>query len=112
MRVVHTADWHLGQELYSFDRGVEHEEFLRWLSDQLVDLDADALVVAGDLFDSVNPPVTAQRRLYQFLHRVTNSMPSLQIVIVGGNHDSAARVELPAPLLDEQRVTLVGGMSC
>ena len=110
MRVVHTSDWHLGQELYSFDRGVEHEEFLRWLGDQLVDLDADALVVAGDLFDSVNPPVAAQRRLYQFLHRTTNEMPGIQIVIVGGNHDSAARVELPAPLLDETRVTLVGGM--
>ncbi len=110
MRVVHTSDWHLGQELYGFDRSVEQESFLDWLADQVESLAADALVVTGDVFDAVNPPVPAQRRLYRFLHRVTDSMPALQIVIVAGNHDSAARIELPAPLLDAERVTLVGGI--
>ncbi len=110
MRLVHTSDWHLGHDLYNFDRGIEHEEFLAWLRRQLVELEADALVVTGDLFDSVNPPVAAQRRLYRFLHDITADLPELQIVMIAGNHDSAARVELPAPLLDPLRVTLTGGM--
>lgn len=110
MRLIHTSDWHLGQELHTFDRRLEHQSFLDWLAALLATRGADALLVSGDVFDSVNPPVGAQRQLYSFLKRISESCPSLQVVIVGGNHDSAARIELPAPLLDERRITLVGGM--
>jgi exonuclease SbcD len=110
MRVIHTADWHLGQELYGFDRTFEHERFLDWLGSQLVEREVDALVVTGDVFDTTNPPVDAQRMLYAFLRRVLTDCPRLHIVIVGGNHDSAARLELPRPLLDPGRVTLMGSM--
>jgi exonuclease SbcD len=111
MRVIHTSDWHLGQELHGlFDRGVEHDAFLDWLAGQLVEQDADALIVTGDVYDTVNPPIPAQRRLYQFVSRVLTKHPLLQMVFIGGNHDSAARLELPKHLLDADRVHLVGGM--
>lgn len=110
MRVIHTSDWHLGQELHGFDRGVEHDAFLDWLASQLIKLDADALIVTGDVYDTVNPPVQAQQRLYQFLRRALAETPSLQIVLIGGNHDSAARLELPKHLLDANRIHLIGGM--
>ncbi len=110
MRVIHTSDWHLGQELHGFDRGVEHDAFLDWLAGQLIELDADALVVTGDVYDTVNPPIPAQQRLYQFLRRALTNSPHLQIVLIGGNHDSAARLELPRHLLDADRVHLIGGM--
>ena len=110
MRVIHTSDWHLGQEFYGFDRTVEHEAFLGWLADRAVELEADALIVTGDIFDAVNPPVSAQHVLYLFLRDVTVRAPHLEIVMIGGNHDSAARLELPLPLLDADRVMLVGGM--
>lgn len=110
MRVIHTSDWHLGHELHGFDRGVEHDAFLDWLASQLVELDADALVVTGDVYDTVNPPIPAQQRLYQFLRRALTECPHLQIVLIGGNHDSAARLELPKHLLDADRVHLIGGM--
>lgn len=110
MRVIHTSDWHLGQEFYGFDRGVEHDAFLNWLAGQLTDLGADALIVTGDVYDTVNPPIPAQQRLYQFVSRTLTESPLLQIVFIGGNHDSAARLELPKYLLDADRVHLIGGM--
>jgi exonuclease SbcD len=110
MRVIHTSDWHLGHELYGFDRGVEHDVFLNWLAHQLIELGADALIVTGDIYDTVNPSIPAQQLLYRFVRSVLAETPHLQIVLIGGNHDSAARLELPKELLDANRVHLIGGM--
>lgn len=110
MRIIHTSDWHLGQELHGFDRRFEHDSFLDWLANQMIEQKADALIITGDVYDSVNPPIPAQQRLYQFLRRVITESSHLQIVLIGGNHDSAARLELPKHLLDSSRVHLVGGM--
>lgn len=110
MRVIHTSDWHLGQELHGFDRGVEQDSFLDWLANQLIEQKADALIITGDVYDTVNPPIPAQQRLYQFLRRVITESSHLQIVLIGGNHDSAARLELPKHLLDTSRVHFIGGM--
>jgi len=110
MRVIHTSDWHLGQELHGFDRGVEHDAFLDWLTGQLIEQNADALIVTGDVYDTVNPPIPAQQRLYQFVSRALTKSPLLQMVFIGGNHDSAARLELPQHLLHAHQVHLIGGM--
>lgn len=110
MRVIHTSDWHLGQELHGFDRGVEHDLFLDWLAKQVIEQHADALIITGDVYDTVNPPIPAQQRLYQFLRRAITESSHLQIVLIGGNHDSAARLELPKHLLDTSRVHFIGGM--
>lgn len=110
MRVIHTSDWHLGQELHGFDRGVEHDSFLDWLANHLIEQTADALIITGDIYDTVNPPIPAQQRLYQFLRRAITESSHLQIVLIGGNHDSAARLELPKHLLDTSRVHFIGGM--
>jgi len=110
MRVIHTSDWHLGQELHGFDRGIEHDEFLDWLAGQLIELGVNALIVTGDVYDTVNPPIPAQQRFYHFVRRALTESPYLQIVIIGGNHDSAARLELPKHLLDPDRVHFIGGM--
>ena len=110
MRIIHTSDWHLGQEIHGFERGFEHDAFLEWLTGQLIELDVDALIVTGDVYDSVNPPIPAQQRLYQFVSKAMLKSPHLQIVFIGGNHDSAARLELPQHLLDANRVHLIGGI--
>lgn len=108
LRLLHTSDWHIGQELHGHDRQEEHEAFLEWLIQQLGELDVDALVVTGDIFDVANPPVSATARFYGFLRDALARHPALQIVIVGGNHDSAARINLPGALLGRGRVHLVG----
>lgn len=108
LKLIHTSDWHLGHELSSHSREAEHDAFMAWLLDQLDEQQADVLLVAGDVYDVANPPVSAMRRLYAFLAAVSQRFPALQTVIVGGNHDSAARIDLPAPLLDPARVRFVG----
>ena len=99
MRIIHTADWHLGQTFYSFERVNEHSIFLDWMRNILKERKTDLLLIAGDVFDSPNPSAEAQRMLYGFLTRITTDNPSLKVIITAGNHDSAARLEAPNPLL-------------
>ncbi len=108
LRVFHTADWHLGQSLCGFDRDYEHSCFLDWLLGQLQTRQPDALLLSGDVFDSINPSALAQRRFYNFLAQSHSVLPSLQIVIIAGNHDPAPRLEAPARLLDSLNMTVVG----
>lgn len=108
MRLLHTSDWHLGQEFHGFARDHEHQAFLEWLEATLVEQQVDALVVAGDIYDSQNPPIAAQKQLYHFVARVRARLPGLDMVLVGGNHDSAGRLEAPGPLLDAFGVRVVG----
>jgi exonuclease SbcD len=108
MRVFHTADWHLGQTFHEYDRDYEHACFLDWLLRQIESRKPDALLLSGDVFDSVNPPASAQRMYFGFLQRAAEMHSGLQIVITAGNHDAAARLEAPAPLLDRFKVQVVG----
>jgi exonuclease SbcD len=111
LRIMHTADWHLGHQLHGVSRHFEHQQFLNWLLDALKQNEADALIVAGDIFDSANPPASAQSQLYDFLVKARTSMPKLTIVLVGGNHDSASRLDAPSPILNALGVHVVGGLS-
>jgi len=111
IRIFHTADWHLGHHLHGVSRQLEHQRFLDWLLDELQDKQADALIVAGDIFDSANPSSAAQSQLYDFLVKAKTRLPSLDIVLVGGNHDSASRLDAPSPILNALGVTVVGGLS-
>lgn len=99
MRLIHTADWHLGQSFHGQERHTEHRAFLTWLLDTLVEREADALLVAGDIFDVVNPSLAAQALLYDFIVDAHRRLPGLEIVLIAGNHDSGNRIELPAPLM-------------
>ncbi|MES2869164.1 MAG: exonuclease SbcCD subunit D C-terminal domain-containing protein [Pseudomonadota bacterium] len=99
MRLFHTSDWHLGQNLHGQERDFEHACFLAWLLTQLASEQPDALLIAGDIFDTVNPPVKAQERLYDFIVSAHEQQPKLTIVMIAGNHDSGSRIELPAPLM-------------
>lgn len=110
LTLVHTSDWHLGHVLATHDREAEHEAFLTWLLDELDTQAADVLLVTGDIYDIANPPVAATRRLYRFLADAARRRPDMLTVILGGNHDSAARINLPAPLLDEARVRFFGAL--
>ena len=99
MKIIHTADWHLGQTFYGYDRAREHAVFLDWLCNIIETTNADLLLIAGDVFDSPNPSAEAQRMFYNFLTRVTCNNDNLQVIVTAGNHDSAARLEAPNSLL-------------
>ncbi len=110
MRFLHTSDWHLGQTLHSFERVYEHQCFLDWLLQTLVDERIDALLIAGDVYDNANPSAASQKQLYRFLRQAKSAAPHLNIVIIAGNHDSPGRLEAPGPLLEEHDVSLVGNV--
>lgn len=108
LKIIHTADWHLGQTFFGYDREEEHDAFLNWLIDTLEEQQTDVLLIAGDVFDVANPSASAQRRFFHFLKEANRRNPHLQIIVVAGNHDSAARLESPIPLLEELNTFVVG----
>jgi len=108
LRLFHTSDWHLGQNLHGQERDYEHGCFLDWLLRQLGQEKPDVLLIAGDIFDTVNPPVKAQERLYDFIVSAHEQQPALSIVMIAGNHDSGSRIELPAPLMRRLRTHALG----
>ncbi|MBR1723041.1 MAG: metallophosphoesterase, partial [Treponema sp.] len=64
MRFIHTADWHLGNQMHEIDRRKEFSMFLSWLKDLITEKSADSLVIAGDIFDTVNPSIDSRRQYY------------------------------------------------
>jgi len=110
MRLLHTADWHLGQTLHGITRDYEHARFLDWLLETIDEQAVDALVIAGDVFDGQNPPIPALGLFYRFLARAKTRRAGLDVVVIAGNHDSGSRLEAPSPLLTELGVRVVGGL--
>jgi len=111
LKILHTADWHLGQRFqHGHERLAEHRCFLDWLLQTIEAEAVDVLVVAGDVFDTGNPPAAARELYYSFLARLKNSATCHDVVIVGGNHDSAATLNASASLLKALRVHVVGGV--
>lgn len=109
-RLLHTSDWHLGHELHGHGREEEHDAFLAWLVDAIEQHAIDAVVVTGDIYDVANPAVAATQRFYGFLREATARFPLLNIVVLGGNHDSAQRINLPGALLGKGRIHLIGNL--
>jgi len=109
MRILHTADWHLGRALYGKKRYAEFEAFLNWLADAITEHAVDVLLIAGDVFDTSTPSNRAQSLYYEFLHRVAKGN-CRHIVIIGGNHDSPSFLNAPKALLHALNVHVVGAM--
>ncbi len=108
MKILHTADWHLGQLFHEYDRTFEHQQFLDWLLETIKEEQIDVLLVSGDVFDISNPAAASIRMFYTFLKNATKENPELQIVITAGNHDSASRLEAPKPLLESSNIHIIG----
>lgn len=97
MRIIHTADWHLGQFFYNKSRAAEHQAFLDWLLARIEAHQVDALIVAGDLFDSGTPPSYARELFNRFV--VALQPTGCQLVVLAGNHDSVATLNESRALL-------------
>ncbi|MDR1395497.1 MAG: exonuclease subunit SbcD, partial [Deltaproteobacteria bacterium] len=99
LTVIHTSDWHLGRSLYKIrSRNPEMIQFLAWLTEVIEAESADVLLAAGDIFDSTAPSVQSQQIYYNFLERVKKTSCH-NLVLIGGNHDSAAFLSAPEKLL-------------
>ena len=107
MKILHTSDWHIGRTLYGRKRYEEFEAFLTWLAETIQQNEIDALLVAGDIFDTSAPSNRAQELYYRFLCRVAASC-CRHVVVVAGNHDSPSFLNAPKELLKALDVHVVG----
>lgn len=108
MKIIATGDWHLGNFFHGIDRLPEHRHFLSWLIDRIEDMQADALLVAGDVFDNGNPSAAAQEAYYSFLAEASRRCPGLSIIVTAGNHDSPGRLDAPRPVLGQLNTQVRG----
>ncbi|MBU6527810.1 exonuclease SbcCD subunit D [Methylocystis sp. MJC1] len=108
IRLLHTADWHLGAALQGWSREPEHRAALAQLVETARVRVVDAVIVAGDIFDSLNPSAEAQRLLYDTLRDLRAACPHATIALLAGNHDPAGRLEAPRALFEIAGVHSVG----
>jgi exonuclease SbcD len=105
VKILHTSDWHVGRRIRGRDRSEEHQAVLGELVEIAVSSEVDLTVVAGDLFDASSPTALSEEIVWRALLDLAEVSP---VVVVAGNHDSAARLDAVAPLLEMGRVTVVG----
>ena len=110
MKILHTSDWHLGRTLYGRKRYEEFEAFLAWLAETIQQNEIDALLVAGDVFDTSAPSNRAQELYYRFLCRIAASS-CRHVVVIAGNHDSPSFLNAPRELLKVLDVHVIGSAS-
>ncbi len=110
MKFIHTADWHLGNMMHDIDRTRETGAFLEWLKTEIGATGAEALVIAGDVFDVVNPSNAAKKQYYKFLASLLATKCS-NVVVVGGNHDSGALLDAPSEILEALNIKVVGSIN-
>ncbi|MBD2453401.1 exonuclease SbcCD subunit D [Nostoc sp. FACHB-87] len=106
MRLIHTSDWHLGRHLKGKDRTPEIEFALQQLLRQAKELEVDAVLIAGDIFETSNPPAEAERVAYQFFEGLRTA--KIPAIAIAGNHDSASRFDGIANLVSLAGVHILG----
>src|SRR5436190_12742155 len=107
LKIIHTSDWHLGQTFLQKSRIEEHKLFIDWLLQTMETEVIDAVIVAGDIFDVSNPTIEALNKYHYFLTEAYKK--GIQVVIVGGNHDSASRLNSYKDIFEILNVAVVGG---
>ena len=107
MKILHTADWHLGQTFMQKSRKEEHQLFIDWLIETCKTENIDAIIVAGDIFDVANPSVESMDMYHSFLLEAYKL--NMEVVIIGGNHDSASRLNTTQSILNPLNIHVVGG---
>lgn len=105
MRILHTSDWHLGQNFYTKSREAEHQALIDWLVAQIEPQQIDAVILAGDVFDT-GAPSSYARRLYNDLIKKVNQK-DCQLIIIAGNHDSVGVLEESKDLLESLNTQVV-----
>lgn len=107
MRIVHTADWHLGKIVNNFQMLEDQSYYFEQLLAKLNELKPDVLVMAGDLYDRSNPPKEAVMLSNNVFTRLVNDL-NIKVLVISGNHDSPERVEYGSELLEKSGLFIEG----
>lgn len=109
MRILHTSDWHLGQHFMGKTRQAEHRAWCDWLVQTVIEQQADALIIAGDIFDTGTPPSYAREQYNEFVVQMQST--NCQLVVLAGNHDSVAMLNESKSLLSQLNTHVIARAS-
>ncbi|MBU0764906.1 MAG: exonuclease subunit SbcD [Bacteroidetes bacterium] len=107
MKILHTSDWHLGKRLEDFPRLGEQKAVLQEICEIADKEQVHAVIVAGDLFDTYNPPAEAVDMFYKVMKKLSDN-GKRAVIAISGNHDSPDRIESPDPLARECGIIFIG----
>lgn len=107
VRIIHTADWHLGKSLEGRSRLTEQSEFLAELAQIVDERSVDMVIIAGDVFDTSNPPAAAEQLFYRALDRLADE-GRRAVLVIAGNHDHPERLAAAADLARRYGIVLAG----
>ena len=108
MKILHTADWHIGKKLHKHYLYEDFDLFINWLIKLIIEQEIEAILISGDVFDLANPSAEARKQYYRALLQLRKT--NCQLIITGGNHDSPSMLDAPKEILNELNVTVIGGM--
>lgn len=108
MKILHTADWHIGKRLHKHSLSEDFDMFLNWLTNLILEREVDVLLISGDIFDLANPSSESRKQYYRSLNQLRSL--NCKIILTGGNHDSPAMLDAPQELLRELDMHIVGGL--
>ncbi len=107
MKILHTADWHLGHRLHEYSQFEEQTLFLSWIENYIIENKIDVLLISGDVFDTGSPSNQSLEMYYSFLVKL-KATSCKSVIITGGNHDSAGTLNAPKHILDALSIKVVG----
>lgn len=108
MKILHTADWHIGKKLHKHDLAPDFDLFIDWLCNTIVSNQVEILLVSGDIFDLANPSSEARKQYYRALMQLKKL--HCRLILTGGNHDSPAMLDAPRDILRELDMHVIGGL--
>jgi exonuclease SbcD len=107
MRILHTSDWHLGKTLEGFSRLEEQEKFTEEIVHIVREKQIDLVLMAGDVYDTSNPPAAAETLFYKTLQEITEDNKT-GVIVISGNHDNPDRLTASSPIAAERGIILLG----
>ena len=110
-KFIHTSDWHLGQNFYGYDRSEEQIDFLQQLADIVRKHTPDALLVSGDIYNTAAPSNATVNMYVNAMLDIHRACPTMAIIVIAGNHDSASRLDSDRRLWELAGVTVVGSIA-
>ena len=110
MRLLHTADWHLGRNFHNVSLLDDQAHLLQQFVELARDRQVDAIVIAGDIYDRALPPPDAVTLLDEFLSEVVSDL-AIPVIMIAGNHDSAERLNFGSRLLSQSQCHIVGRLT-
>lgn len=110
MKIIHTSDWHLGHQLYGYDRTDEHLHFFDCLEEIIRAEQPDALIVSGDIFDVSSPSAAVARMFKDRLLQLNAAWPEMTVIVTAGNHDSASRIDIDRNLWKAGGIYVIGSV--